>query len=84
MCFTGRTRLEGFGGDLEGFGRFWMVLGGFGGFWQQRGGLEGSRVSLLRCLGRSRNPNGVVLGSYVRCLGRVRGQQGKLFGSYLK
>ena len=50
----------------------------------QRGGLEGSRVSLLRCLGRSRGPNGVVWGSYVRCLGRVRGQKGELFGSYLR
>ncbi len=35
---------------------------------------EGSRGSLIRCSGRFRGPEGVLLGSYLRCLGRFRGQ----------
>ena len=42
----------------------------------QRGGVEGSRMALLRCLGRFRGTKGVLLGSYVQCLGRFRGQTG--------
>ena len=35
---------------------------------------EGSRGSLIRCSGRARGPEGVLLGSYLRCLGRFRCQ----------
>ena len=50
----------------------------------QRGGVEGSRVSLLRCLGRFRGQKGVLVGSYHRCLERVGGQKGVPLGSYLR
>ena len=42
----------------------------------KRGGFEGSRVSLLRRLGRVRGTKGVLFGSYLQCLGRFRGQTG--------
>ena len=41
----------------------------------QRGGLEGSRVSQLHCLGRSRGPTVVVWALYQRNLGSQRGPQ---------
>ena len=45
----------------------------------QRGGVEGSRVSLLRCLGRFRGQEGVLLVSYLRCLGRFGGSKRCVF-----
>ena len=42
----------------------------------QRGGVEGSRMALLRCLGRFRGTKGVLLGSNLVCLGRFRVKKG--------
>ena len=48
------------------------------------GDFEGSRGSLLRCLGRSRGGVEGFRGSLFRCLGRSRDQKRVVFGSYLR